>query len=176
MATSQRYKELPTTSQHNETQKQAQEFILNDPMYMNQAKGIHVKGERTVVAVVPTRWREWSWNGRSTRKLLRVMKMVCTMMGYGLSIKPANLKRDQPWIFIGRIEAEAETPVFWSSDANRQPTGKLRCWKRLRAEGEEVVKGWDGWTASPMQRIWTWANFGRWRGTERPGVLQSMGS
>ena len=34
MATSQRYKELLITSQHNETQKQAQEFILNDSMYM----------------------------------------------------------------------------------------------------------------------------------------------
>ena len=27
-----------------------------------------------------------------------------------------------------------------------------------------------------MQWTWTWANSGRWWGTERPGVLQSMGS
>ena len=27
-------------------------------------------------------------------------------------IKPANLKQNQPWTFIGRIDAEAEAPVF----------------------------------------------------------------
>ena len=48
------------------------------------------------------------------------------------------------------------------------------CWERLRAEGEEGVRGWDSWMASLMQWTWTWANFRRWRGTERPGMLQSM--
>ena len=28
--------------------------------------------------------------------------------------------------------------------------------------------------ASPMQWTWTWATFGRWWGTGRPGVMQSM--
>ena len=37
-------------------------------------------------------------------------------------------------------------------------------------------RGWDGWMASPTQWTWTWANSGRWLGTGRPGVLQSMGS
>ena len=40
------------------------------------------------------------------------------------------------------------------------------CWERVRAEGEEGVREWDGWTASLMQWTWTWANFGRWWGTE----------
>ena len=39
-----------------------------------------------------------------------------------------------------------------------------RFWERLRAEEE----GWDGWMASPMQRTWTWANFGNWWGAGRP--------
>ena len=39
----------------------------------------------------------------------------------------------------------------------------------------DEMAGWDGWMASPMQWIWTWANFGRWWGASvRPGVLQSM--
>ena len=33
-------------------------------------------------------------------------------------IKPVNLKGNQPGIHIGKTDAEAETPVFWSSDAN----------------------------------------------------------
>ena len=37
-------------------------------------------------------------------------------------------------------------------------------------------RGWDGWMASLIQWTWTWANSGRWWGTRRPGVLQSIGS
>ena len=50
------------------------------------------------------------------------------------------------------------------------------CWERLRAEGEEGVRGWDGCTASPMQQTWTCANSRGWWGTGRTGMLQSMGS
>ena len=39
-------------------------------------------------------------------------------------IKPVNLKGDQPLIFTGRTDAEAEAPVFWSSDGNRGLVGK----------------------------------------------------
>ena len=49
------------------------------------------------------------------------------------------------------------------------------CWERLKAEGEEGIRGWDGWMASPMQWTWAWASFGGWWGTGSPGVLQSMG-
>ena len=48
------------------------------------------------------------------------------------------------------------------------------CWERLRAEGKEGDSEWDGWMASPIQWIWTWANSRRWGGTGKPGVLQSM--
>ena len=40
-------------------------------------------------------------------------------------IKPVNLKGNQPWIFIGRTDAEAEAPVFWSSCANSWLIGKF---------------------------------------------------
>ena len=39
-------------------------------------------------------------------------------------IKPVNHKGDQPWIFTGSTDVEAEAPVFWSSD-NRQLIGKV---------------------------------------------------
>ena len=32
-------------------------------------------------------------------------------------IKQVNPKRNQPWIFIGRIDTEAEAPILWSPDA-----------------------------------------------------------
>ena len=31
--------------------------------------------------------------------------------------KPVNPKWNQPWIFIGRTDAEAETPILWPPDA-----------------------------------------------------------
>ena len=36
------------------------------------------------------------------------------------------------------------------------------CWERLKVGGEGDDRGWGGWTASPMQWIWTWVNSRRW--------------
>ena len=33
-------------------------------------------------------------------------------------IQPVHPKGNQPWIFIGRIDAEAEAPILWLPDAN----------------------------------------------------------
>ena len=61
-------------------------------------------------------------------------------------IKPVTLKGNQPWIFTGRTDAEAEAPVFWSSDANRQLIGKVpdagKDWgqKEKRASEDEIAR------------------------------------
>ena len=39
-------------------------------------------------------------------------------------IKPVNPKGNQPWIFIGRTDAEAETPILWPPDAKSWLIGK----------------------------------------------------
>ena len=39
-------------------------------------------------------------------------------------IKPINPKGNQPWIFIGRTDAEAESPILWPPDANSGLIGK----------------------------------------------------
>ena len=46
----------------------------------------------------------------------------------------------------------------------------------MLAEGEERVRGWDGWTASLTRWTWVWVNSGSWWWTGRPGVLRFMGS
>ena len=43
---------------------------------------------------------------------------------YSKEIKPAKPKRNQPLIFIGRTDAEAEAPILWLLDAKTQLTGK----------------------------------------------------
>ena len=86
-------------------------------------------------------------------------------------IKSVNLKGNQPWIFIWRTDAEAETTILWPPDAKKQLIGKDPDDGRL-SSGEQGDKGWDGWMASLTQWTWVWANSGSWTG--RPAVLQSM--
>ena len=42
----------------------------------------------------------------------------------GLEIKPVNPKGNQSWIFIWRIDAEAESPVLWPPDRKNGLIGK----------------------------------------------------
>ena len=39
-------------------------------------------------------------------------------------IKSVNPKGNQSWVFVGRTEAEAETPVFWPPDVKKWLIGK----------------------------------------------------
>ena len=39
-------------------------------------------------------------------------------------IKPVNIKGNQPWIFIGRTDAETEVPILWLPDARSWLTGR----------------------------------------------------
>ena len=38
--------------------------------------------------------------------------------------KPASPKGNQPWIFIGRTDAEAEALILWPSDVKSRLIGK----------------------------------------------------
>ena len=64
------------------------------------------------------------------------------------AVQPVHLKGNQSWIFIGRTDTEAETPIFWPPDEKRTHLKRPWCWERLRAGGEGDDRGWDGWMAS----------------------------
>ena len=87
-------------------------------------------------------------------------------------IKPVNSEGNQPWIFTGRTDAEAQTPIPWPPDAKSQFTGKDPDARKDWRQKKRVR-----WLYSiKTQWTWIWANSGRcWR-TGNPGVLQSMGS
>ena len=89
--------------------------------------------------------------------------------------KPVNPKGNQSWIFIGRTDAEAETPILrppvWSTDSFE----KLWCWETLKT-GEGNDRRWDGWMASLTRWTWDWTNSTSWWWTAKPGMLQFMGS
>ena len=90
-------------------------------------------------------------------------------------LKPFNPKGNQSWIFVGRTDVEAETPIFWPSVAKNWLIGedldtekegrKRRGWQRRR---------WlDGTTDSTDMSL---ISSESWWWTENPVVLQSMGS
>ena len=77
-------------------------------------------------------------------------------------IQPVHPKGDQSWIFIGRTEAEAETPVLWPPNAKswliEKDPDAGRDW------GQEE-KGWQRmrWRmASPTLWAWVWVDSGSW--------------
>ena len=90
---------------------------------------------------------------------------------WGLGMCPPNKppNGNQPWILIGRTNAEA--PILWPPDAKSWLIGK----------DPDAGKDWRQWRQDEMvgwhhrQWTWVWANSGRqWR-TGKPGVLQSRG-
>ena len=39
-------------------------------------------------------------------------------------IQPVHSKGDQSWVFFGRTDAKAETPILWPPDEKNRLTGK----------------------------------------------------
>ena len=65
-------------------------------------------------------------------------------------IKPVNIKGNQPWILIGRADAEAEAPVFWPSDSKSRFVGKVfdagKDWgQKEKRVSEDEMAGWHHW-------------------------------
>ena len=65
-------------------------------------------------------------------------------------IKPVHFKGDWLWIFAGRTDAEAEAPLFWSFDVNRQLFGKEpedgKDWgQKEKRVSEDEVAGQHHW-------------------------------
>ena len=65
-------------------------------------------------------------------------------------IKPVHPKGNQPWIFIGRTDAEAETPILWPPDVWRADSLEktLMLGKNEGRRGEQRRRWLDGITYS----------------------------
>ena len=80
----------------------------------------------------------WFW-----RRLLRV---AWTAMSQYV---PVNIKGAQPWIFIGRTDAEAEVPIFRQSDVKswliRKDPDTGKDWRQKKGMTEDKMFGWHHW-------------------------------
>ena len=65
-------------------------------------------------------------------------------------IQPVHSREDQPWVFFGRNDAKAETPVLWPPHANNWLIGKDpdagRDWgQEEKGTTEDEMGGWHHW-------------------------------
>ena len=64
-------------------------------------------------------------------------------------IQPVNSKGNQSWIFIGRTDPEAETPILWQPDAKNWLLGKDpdggKDWRQKKEKIEDEMVGWHHW-------------------------------
>ena len=75
-------------------------------------------------------------------------------------IKPVNSKGNQPWLFIGRLDAEA--PIFWPPDAKSQLIGKdsdaRKDWmQEEKGMTEDEMFGWHHWLHAmdmSLSKLW----------------------
>ena len=60
-------------------------------------------------------------------------------------IKSVNPKGNQPWLFIGRIDAKVEGPKLWPLDRKSKLFKKDWFWEILKAKGKGDSRAWDGY-------------------------------
>ena len=89
-------------------------------------------------------------------------------------IQLVHPKGDKSWVFIGRTDAEAETPVLWPPHVKswlicKDPDAGKDGGQEEKGMTEDEMVGWH-----QTQWTWVWVSSGSWWWTGRPGVLQSM--
>ena len=101
------------------------------------------------------------WRKLSTEELMLwivVLKKTLTSPLDCKEIQPVHPKGDQSWVFTGRTDAKAETPVLWPPHVKSWLIGKTLMLKGIggrRRKGRQRMRGLDGLTDSMDEFEWT---------------------
>ena len=65
-------------------------------------------------------------------------------------IQPVHPKGDQSWLFSGRTQVEADTPIFWPPDAKnwliwKDPDAGKDWWPEEKGTTKDEMIGWHYW-------------------------------
>ena len=80
----------------------------------------------------------------------------------GEEIQLVHPKGNESWIFIGRTDAEAETPILGHMMQRTDSLEKTLMLDKIEGGRKGDDRGWGGWMASPTQWTWVWASSGSW--------------
>ena len=112
---------------------------------------------------VPKNWCFW----------IVVLEKTLESLSDCKEIQSVHPKGDQSWVFTGRTDVEAETPILWPPDVKSWLIGKdPDAGKDWWQEEKGMTRGWDDWMASLTQWTWVWVDYRSWWWTGRPRVLQ----
>ena len=127
----------------------------------------HIQGKEQRLCFAPKNWCFWTVVLEKTLE----SPLDCK------EIQPVHPKRNQSWVFIGKTDVEAETPILWPPDAKSwliwkdSDAGKDWRWEEKGTTEDEMV-GWH----HRLDGTWVWASLRSWWWTGKPDVLQSVES
>ena len=70
------------------------------------------------------------------------------------------LKEISPEYSLEGLVLKLNSLAAWCKELTHEK--RTCCWERLKAGGEGVNRGWDGWMASPTLWTWVWVSSGCW--------------
>ena len=148
------------------------EKTLESPLDCKDIQPVHPKGDQSWMFIGGTNaeaetsilwpsdaksWLIWKDPDAETsnKSILKEISPECSLEGLMLKLKLQ---------YFGHLMQRADS------------FEKTWCWEGLGAGGEGDERGWDGRMASPTRWTWVWVNSRSCWWTERPAMLQFMGS